>query len=63
MRFYLNGEFVDVIGGGIWQTSSTLFNAVDQLGVSYIERNHHFFKRWLCTNRQRCNRILGRLRL
>lgn len=41
MGFNLNGKLVDVIGGGIWQTSSTLFNAVDQLGASYIERNHH----------------------
>ncbi|KGR74933.1 VanW family protein [Ureibacillus sinduriensis] len=37
----INGEFVTGIGGGICQTSSTLFNAVDQLGVSYVERHHH----------------------
>ncbi|MEH7505242.1 VanW family protein [Neobacillus drentensis] len=34
-------QLVDGIGGGICQTSSTLFNAVDQLGVSYIEKHHH----------------------
>lgn len=37
----VNGEFVMGIGGGICQTSSTLFNAVDQLGVTYVERHHH----------------------
>lgn len=37
----INGEFVLGIGGGICQTSSTLFNAVDQIGVSYVERHHH----------------------
>ncbi|WP_230498501.1 VanW family protein [Pseudoneobacillus rhizosphaerae] len=37
----LNGKLVDGIGGGICQTSSTLFNAVDKLGVSYIEWHHH----------------------
>lgn len=37
----VNGELVDGIGGGICQTSSTLFNAVDQLAVSYIEKHHH----------------------
>lgn len=29
------------IGGGICQTSSTLFNAVDQLQVEYVEKHHH----------------------
>ena len=37
----INGELVMGIGGGICQTSSTLFNAVDQLGVSYVEKHHH----------------------
>jgi vancomycin resistance protein YoaR len=37
----LNGELVDGIGGGICQTSSTLYNAIDQLAVSYIEKHHH----------------------
>jgi vancomycin resistance protein YoaR len=37
----LNGKLVDGIGGGICQTSSTLFNAVDQLGVDYIEKHNH----------------------
>lgn len=37
----LNGELVMGIGGGICQTSSTLYNAVDQLGVSYVEKHHH----------------------
>ena len=37
----VNGEFVLGIGGGICQTSSTLFNAVDQIKVSYAERHHH----------------------
>lgn len=37
----VNGEFVLGIGGGICQTSSTLFNAVDQLSVEYVEWHHH----------------------
>ncbi|MBS4209438.1 VanW family protein [Bacillus sp. FJAT-50079] len=37
----LNGKLVEGIGGGICQTSSTLFNAVDKLAVSYVEKHHH----------------------
>ncbi|MCJ8009099.1 VanW family protein [Lederbergia wuyishanensis] len=37
----LNGKLVEGIGGGICQTSSTLFNAVDQIAVSYVELHHH----------------------
>lgn len=37
----VNKELVMGIGGGICQTSSTLFNAVDQLAVEYVEWNHH----------------------
>jgi vancomycin resistance protein YoaR len=37
----LNGELVMGIGGGICQTSSTLYNAVDQIRVSYVEKHHH----------------------
>ncbi|MBM4762821.1 VanW family protein [Bacillus sp. B15-48] len=37
----VNGKLVMGIGGGICQTSSTLFNAVDQLGVDYVEWHHH----------------------
>ena len=37
----VNGEFVVGIGGGICQTSSTLFNAVDAVGVTLVERHHH----------------------
>ncbi|WP_318502474.1 VanW family protein [Bacillus sp. T3] len=37
----VDGKLVMGIGGGICQTSSTLFNAVDQIGVSYVEKHHH----------------------
>nr|WP_255723421.1 VanW family protein [Sporosarcina sp. ACRSL] len=37
----INKKLVMGIGGGICQTSSTLFNAIDQLPVKYIERHHH----------------------
>lgn len=37
----INKNLVMGIGGGVCQTSSTLFNAVDQLPVKYIERHHH----------------------
>lgn len=36
-----NKEVVMGIGGGVCQTSSTLFNAVDQLPVKFVERHHH----------------------
>ena len=37
----IHGKMVMGIGGGICQTSSTLFNAVDQLNVKIIERHKH----------------------
>lgn len=37
----VNKELVMGIGGGICQTSSTLFNAVDKVGVDYVEWHHH----------------------
>lgn len=37
----INKQFVMGIGGGICQTSSTLFNAVDQTGIRITERHHH----------------------
>lgn len=37
----VNGKLVEGIGGGICQTSSTLFNAVDHLAVDYVEKHHH----------------------
>lgn len=37
----VNGKLVMGIGGGICQTSSTLYNAIDQLGVSYVEKHSH----------------------
>lgn len=37
----VNKELVEGIGGGVCQTSSTLFNAIDQMGVEYLEWHHH----------------------
>lgn len=37
----INKKVVMGIGGGICQTSSTLFNAVDQIPIKFIERHHH----------------------
>lgn len=37
----IKGKLVMGIGGGICQTSSTLFNAVDRVGVKTIERHRH----------------------
>jgi vancomycin resistance protein YoaR len=37
----VNKEFVEGIGGGICQTSSTLYNAVAQAGLEIIELHHH----------------------
>ncbi|RFU60516.1 VanW family protein [Bacillus sp. V59.32b] len=37
----VNKEFVEGIGGGICQTSSTLYNAIDRAGLKIIELHHH----------------------
>ncbi|KGR74938.1 VanW family protein [Ureibacillus sinduriensis] len=37
----IKGKMVMGIGGGICQTSSTLFNAVDKLDLNIIERHNH----------------------
>ncbi|MDN4492571.1 VanW family protein [Ureibacillus aquaedulcis] len=37
----IKGKMVMGIGGGICQTSSTLFNAVDKLEVKIVERHNH----------------------
>lgn len=37
----IKGELIEGIGGGICQTSSTLFNAVDQAGVQIVNRYSH----------------------
>ncbi|MBO7747259.1 VanW family protein [Paenibacillus sp. MWE-103] len=37
----LNGEFVDGVGGGICQVSSTLYNAVLRAGLELVERRNH----------------------
>ncbi|TYR80474.1 vanomycin resistance protein VanB [Priestia megaterium] len=37
----INKELVMGIGGGICQTSSTLFNAVDQMSLQIVARSHH----------------------
>ena len=37
----INKKLVMGIGGGVCQTSSTLFNAIDKINVKYIERHHH----------------------
>jgi vancomycin resistance protein YoaR len=37
----VRGEYTEGIGGGICQTSSTLFNAVDQAGLRIIQRVSH----------------------
>ncbi|MFF2450069.1 VanW family protein [Neobacillus sp. NPDC058068] len=37
----VEGKLVEGIGGGICQTSSTLYNSIDQLAVGYIEKHNH----------------------
>ncbi|MDW0116397.1 VanW family protein [Sporosarcina thermotolerans] len=37
----ISGELVMGIGGGVCQTSSTLFNALDQISLKILERHHH----------------------
>ncbi len=37
----VKGELIEGIGGGICQVSSTLYNAVDKIGVQMIERYSH----------------------
>jgi vancomycin resistance protein YoaR len=36
-----NGELEDVLGGGICQVSTTLFNAVFEAGLQVVERHNH----------------------
>ena len=40
---YLNGETVQEVGGGICQTSSTLYNAVLYANLKITERTNHTF--------------------
>lgn len=40
-RIIVRGEYSEGVGGGICQTSSTLFNSVDQAGLTIVERNSH----------------------
>lgn len=39
----VNGEYVDGIGGGICQVSTTLYNAVLLSGLEIVERTHHTY--------------------
>lgn len=40
-KVIVNKKFVEDFGGGICQTSSTLYNAVDKLGLKILELHHH----------------------
>jgi vancomycin resistance protein YoaR len=40
-KIIVKGEYSEGIGGGICQTSSTLFNSVDQADLEIIERKSH----------------------
>lgn len=40
-RVIVKGEYSEGVGGGICQTSSTLFNSADQAGLKIIERVSH----------------------
>lgn len=38
---YVNGQEKENFGGGVCQVSTTIFNAVNQLGVKIVERHNH----------------------
>lgn len=40
-KIIVNGEYVDGIGGGVCQVSTTIFNAVVQAGLQITESHHH----------------------
>ncbi len=40
-KIIVNGEYVDGIGGGVCQVSTTLFNAAVQAGLEITESHHH----------------------
>ncbi|MDQ0416311.1 vancomycin resistance protein YoaR [Croceifilum oryzae] len=40
-RIIVKGEYSEGVGGGICQTSSTLFNSVDQAGLQIVQRYSH----------------------
>lgn len=37
----VDGEYVDSIGGGICQVATTVFNAVYEAGLNFVERHNH----------------------
>ncbi len=40
-KIIVNGEYVDGVGGGVCQVSTTIFNAVVQAGLQITESHHH----------------------
>lgn len=40
-KIIVNGEYVDGVGGGVCQVSTTVFNAVAQAGLHIVESHHH----------------------
>lgn len=40
-KIIVNGEYVDGIGGGVCQVSTTIFNAAVQAGLQITESHHH----------------------
>ncbi|AUS09399.1 hypothetical protein C1X05_11625 [Laceyella sacchari] len=40
-RIIVKGEYSEGVGGGICQTSSTLYNSVDKAGLKIVERQRH----------------------
>ena len=40
-KIIINGEYVDGIGGGVCQVSTTIFNAAVQAGLQITESHHH----------------------
>ncbi|MTI46994.1 MAG: hypothetical protein FH761_04100 [Firmicutes bacterium] len=40
-KVIVDGKFVDDIGGGVCQVSTTLYNAVLRAGLEIVERTHH----------------------
>ena len=57
-RFPTMANSIPAFGGGVCQTSTTLYNAALLAGLPIIERHHHVLRATLCSARPRCRRRL-----
>ena len=59
---FKGGTVVNELGGGICQTTSTLYDAVLMANLEIVERHQHRTSCWICTTEFRCNSIFSCVR-